>query len=107
MIIKDLFKLITKVGKTATKTTKGSLKFMDDILEKEYIINAVEDIKEATGKVVEKSGELYQNAKDSMDGMSMESVTEDVKKKYEEVKEDLEEKADEIREELIRRSEEE
>ena len=118
MILKDIFKIFTKATKTVTKSTKGTLKFMDDILEKEYIVGAIDDVKEATGKIVEKSGELYENAKHSLDGISVEEVSEKMKEKAKEMKEDLEEKAstirqdledkaDEIREDLIRKSEEE
>jgi len=46
MILKDLFKVISKTGKTVHKTVKGSLKFMDDVLEKEYIVGTIDDIKE-------------------------------------------------------------
>lgn len=118
MILKDIFNIFTKAGKTVTKSTKGTLKFMDDILEKEYIVGAIDDVKEATGKVIEKSGVLYEQAKHSLEGVNVEEVSEKMKEKVMEMKDDLEEKtatirkdleekADEIREDLIRRSEEE
>jgi len=91
MFLKDLFKVFSKTGKTVHKTVKGSLKFMDDVLEKEYIVGTIDDIKEATGKVVEKSGELYENAKHSIEG-----ATEEMQEKYNEVKEDLKEEYQEM-----------
>ena len=95
MFLKDLFKAFTKTGKTVHKSVKGTLKFMDDVLEKEYIVGTIDDIKEATGKVVEKSGEMYENAKHSLEG-----VSEDLQDKYSDMKEDIEEKYAEIKEDM-------
>lgn len=91
MKLKNIISAITKTGKTVHKSVKGSLKFMDDVLEKEYIVNTIDDIKEATGKIVEKSGELYENTKHSVESMS----------------EDLQEKASEFTEEIKERMSEE
>ena len=38
--------------------------FIDDILEKEIIVGAVESIKEKSGDMVEKAGTMFQNSKD-------------------------------------------
>ncbi len=61
--LQRLSKIVGKAGKTVHKSVKASLGFMDEILEKEYIVNSIDDIKEATGKVVEKSGEIYENTR--------------------------------------------
>lgn len=109
----DIFKVFSKSGKTVHKSVKGSLKFMDDILEKEYIVGGIDNLKEATGKIVEKSGEFYENAKHSMEGVSEDlqekyaEVKEDLEDKYEEVKEDLEEKYQEVKEDMENRISEE
>lgn len=87
MKLKNIFSAITKTGKTVHKSVKGSLKFMDDILEKEYIVNAIDDVKEATGKIVEKGGELYENTKHSV-----ENLTEDLQEKAAEFTEEVKEK---------------
>lgn len=87
MKLKNIFSLFSKTGKTVHKSVKGSLQFMDDILEKEYIVNAIDDVKEATGKIVEKGGELYENTKHSMENLS-----EDIQEKASEFKEDLKER---------------
>ncbi len=51
--------------------------FIDDLLEKEYIANAVNDVKEATGDVIEKAGMVYQKTKDTIeDNINMENVKE-------------------------------
>lgn len=90
MKLKNIFSLFTKTGKTVHKSVKGSLKFMDDVLEKEYIVNAIDDVKEATGKMVEKGGELYENTKHSMENLS-----EDIQEKATEFKEEMMEKMSE------------
>lgn len=61
--LSSILKLLTGSGKTMHKSVRSSMDFMDDILEKEHIINGIENIKEATGKVVEKSGEVYARTK--------------------------------------------
>jgi len=73
MKLKNILSAITKTGKTVHKSVKGSLKFMDDVLEKEYIVNAIDDVKEATGKIVEKGGELFENTKHSVESISEEN----------------------------------
>lgn len=90
MKLKNILSVITKTGKTVHKSVKGSLKFMDDVLEKEYIVNAIDDVKEATGKIVEKGGELYENTKHSV-----ENITEDLQEKANEFSEDLKERMSE------------
>ncbi len=88
MKLKNIFSLFSKTGKTVHKSVKGSLKFMDDVLEKEYIVNAIDDVKEATGKIVEKSGELYENTKHSMENLS-EEIQEKAAEFSEEIKEQM------------------
>lgn len=67
--LQRLSKIVSKAGKTVHKSVKASLGFMDDILEKEYIVNSIDEIKEATGKVVEKSGEIYENTRLTIEEM--------------------------------------
>ena len=90
MKLKHILSAITKTGKTVHKSVKGSLKFMDDVLEKEYIVNAIDDVKEATGKIVEKGGELYENTKHSVGNM-----TEDIQEKASEFAEEFKDKMNE------------
>lgn len=63
-MLKKLVKLLFKTGKTATKSTGKSMDFIDDILEKEYLTNAVDNLKTSSGKIVEKAGMVYQQTKD-------------------------------------------
>jgi len=67
--LQRLSKIVGKAGKSVHKSVKASLGFMDDILEKEYIVNSIDEIKEATGKVVEKSGEIYEYTRHTIEEM--------------------------------------
>jgi hypothetical protein len=66
-MIGKLLKTIFKSGQKATESVGKSMDFIDDLLEKEVIVGAVESIKEGTGKVVEKAGSLYQNSIDLLE----------------------------------------
>jgi len=66
-MLKKLVKLLFKTGKTATKSTGKSMDFIDDILEKEYLTNAVDNLKTSSGKIVEKAGMVYQQTKDAVE----------------------------------------
>ena len=66
-MLKKIVKLLFKSGQTATKTTGKSMDFIDDLLEKEYLTNAVDNLKTSSGKIVEKAGMVYQNTKDTFD----------------------------------------
>ena len=63
-MINKILKTIFKSGKKTTESVGKSLDFIDDLLEKEVIVGAVESIKEKSGDVVEKAGTLFQNSKD-------------------------------------------
>ncbi len=63
-MIGKLLKTIFKSGQKATESVGKSMDFIDDLLEKEVIVGAVESIKEGTGKIAEKAGTLYQNSVD-------------------------------------------
>ncbi len=74
-MLKKLVNLLFKTGKTATKSTGKSMDFIDDILEKEYLTNAVDNLKTSSGKVVEKAGMIYQKTKDLVeDNVDMEKI---------------------------------
>jgi len=73
----NLVKLIKGTGKTVHKSVKSSLGFMDDILEKEYIIGGIENVKEASGKVIEKSGEIYANTKMKLEDLQEDTLEEE------------------------------
>ena len=66
-MIKKIFKILFKSGKTASSTTRKSSDFLDDMLEKEYLTTAVDNLKTQSGKVVEKAGMIYQQTKDKLD----------------------------------------
>ncbi len=55
MIIKTLY-AISKATNILAKTLEKSSKATDALIEKEYIFKALEGVKSATGKVVEKVG---------------------------------------------------
>ena len=66
-MIKNILKILFNTGKSATKTSKKSVDFIDDLLEKEYLSNAVDNLKTSSGKVVEKAGMVYQQTKDAVE----------------------------------------
>jgi len=66
-VLKKLVKLLFKSGKKATTTTTKSMDFIDEVLEKEYISTAVDNLKTSSGKIVEKAGMVYQQTKDVID----------------------------------------
>lgn len=87
-MIKKILKTLFKSGKTATESVGKSMDFIDDVLEKEYITGAVENVKESTGKIVQKAGMVYQKTKDSIeDNINMENIKEQVDKVVEKGKE--------------------
>ncbi len=65
--LRTILKVITSTKDAVTKTVGGSFKFIDKLLEKEMIIGTIEEIKDQTGKVIEKSGELYQKTVDKVE----------------------------------------
>ena len=101
-MLKQIFKLFGKSASKATKSVGKSMEFVDDVLEKEYIVNAVEGAKEATGKIIQEAGKAYQKTKDSFeDNVDMEVIKGKVqetvnmgKKAGEQFKEKLSEQSD-------------
>ncbi len=63
-MIGKILKTIFKSGKKTTESVGKSMDFIDDLLEKEIIVGAVESIKEKSGDAVQKAGTLFQNSKD-------------------------------------------
>jgi len=96
-MLSKLFKTLFKSGKKATETVGKSMDFIDDVLEKEYITNAVEDIKETTGNAVEKAGTLFQKTKDVIeDNVNLENIKNKVEEAVEKGKEFTSDIADEM-----------
>jgi len=87
--------MIFKTGKTATKSTGKSIDFLDDMLEKEYLTTAVDNLKTSSGKIVEKAGMVYQQTKDAVeDKVDLDKIKEmgdKIVEKGKEVTEDLSE----------------
>ena len=98
-MIKKLINLVLKTGKTATKTTGKSMDFIDDLLEKEYIGSAVDNLKTSSGKVIEKAGMLYEKAKiavdENLDIDSVDDLKDKIIEKGKEAKEKLSEELEE------------
>ncbi len=94
-MIKKLVKLLFNTGKTATSTTGKSMDFIDDILEKEYLTNAVDNLKTSSGKIVEKAGMVYQQTKDAVEDKvdmgKLKEMGDKIVEKGKEVTEDLSE----------------
>lgn len=66
-MIGKLLKTLLKSGKTATKSVGKSMEFIDDVLEKEYISTAVDNLKTSSGLIVEKAGQAYQTTVNAVD----------------------------------------
>lgn len=78
-MLKKILKTLFKSGKTATESVGKSMDFIDDMLEKEYITSAVENVKESTGQIAEKAGMVYQKTKDTIDdNLNLDNVKEKV-----------------------------
>lgn len=94
-MIKKLVKMLFTGAKTAGSTTKRSNDFLDDLLEKEYLTNAVDNLKTQSGKVVEKAGMVYQQTKDKIDDNinidNLKDVGDKIIEKGKEITEDLSE----------------
>lgn len=87
-MLKQILKLLGKSVKSTTESMGKSMDFIDEVLEKEYIVNAVENVKEATGDAVEKAGTVYQKAKDGIsDNINMEEVKSNLDEMVEKGKE--------------------
>lgn len=83
-MIKKIFGFLFKSGKKASESVGKSMDFIDDVLEKEYITSTVDKAKEASGKVVEKAGEAYQNTKEFIeDKVDLDELKEGVANVYE------------------------
>ena len=87
-MIKKIFSTLFKSTKKATEGVGKSMDFIDDVLEKEYITGAVENVKEASGKVVEKAGTIYQKTKDAVDeNLNPDNLKDNIEKMVEKGKE--------------------
>jgi len=98
-MLKKIFSTLFKSGKKATESVGQSMDFIDDLLEKEHIANAVESIKESTGNVVEKAGTIYQKTKDTIDdNFNMDNLKDKVDTLVEKGKEATSDLADSMQE---------
>ncbi len=105
-MIKKIFNFLFKSGKKATESVGKSMEFIDDVLEKEYITNTVVNVKDASGKVVEKAGEAFQNTKEFIDdkvdvdkvistvGDASEKVKDKAEEAFQSTKEFIDDKVD-------------
>jgi hypothetical protein len=92
-MVKKLIKLLFNSGKKATEASGKSMEFIDDLLEKEYITSAVDNLKTSSGKIVEQAGMVYQKTKDTVEANididKIKSVGEDLIEKSKEGISDL------------------
>ena len=98
-MVKKLFKLLLNSGKKATEATGKSMDFIDDLLEKEYITSAVDNLKTSSGKIVEQAGMVYQKTKDTVESKvdmeKIKSVSDTILEKGKEGMEDFSENMEE------------
>ena len=98
-MVKKIFKILFNSGKKATEATGKSMEFIDDLLEKEYITTAVDNLKTRTGKIVEQAGMVYQKTKDTVEANvnmdKVKSIKEDIIEKGKEGIGDLSENMEE------------
>jgi hypothetical protein len=67
IMFKQIFKVLGKTIKTATKTVGKSLDFIDKTLEDQPISSAANKTKDMAGKVIMKAGEGYQKTMDKIE----------------------------------------
>lgn len=97
-MINEFFKRVFNTGKKAKKSLEDSVDFLDEVLEKEYVSGSLQRIKHSTGEIVESSGRIYQQTKDSL-------KTENIKKNLEKLSDKGEQLKSEISESMIESSE--
>ena len=64
---KKIIKTLFKSTKAATQSAGKSMDFIDDVLEKEYIATAVDNMKTSSCKIIEKAGMVYQQTLDTVE----------------------------------------
>ncbi len=94
-MIKKIFKQLFKTGVKATKSSQRSMDFIDEVLEKEYLTGALDNLKTSSGKMVEKAGMIYQQAINKVDDKvnidKLKDMGDQVVKKGKEITEDISE----------------
>lgn len=83
-MLKQIFSVLKKTVKTATKTVGKSMDFIDKTLEDQPISSAANKTKDLAGKVIMKAGEGYQKTMDKIEDFTEtekgEAIMENVKK---------------------------
>ena len=96
---KKIIKTLFKSTKAATQSAGKSMDFIDEVLEKEYIATAVDNLKTSSGKIVEKAGMVYQQTLDTVeknvDIEKLKDVSDKIVSKGKEVTADLSSKMEE------------
>lgn len=82
---KKTAKIIGKIGKETADTISKSLDFIDEALEKEAITGTFQSIKDATGKIVQDAGTLFEKTKQHADKSSSEEYVKSAKEQAREV----------------------
>ncbi len=91
-----LFGFLKKGGEAVKGTIDKSTDFIDKTLESEYISNAIDKAKDATDKVVQKAGEVYENTKQGAEDFIESEQIKDLKDKGKEIFSEVSEKGKEF-----------
>ncbi len=86
---KKTAQIIGKIGKETVDTISKSLDFIDDALEKEAITGTLQSIKDATGKIVQDAGTLFEKSKQRADNRTSEEYVNNAKEQAQEVADEI------------------
>jgi len=106
-ILKILKTLTSRISST-TKTFSKSFKAIDDLIEKEHITGSIDKIKEFSGDVVMKAGEIMEKGKMKVEVLKENNsfkpigeLTKNYKNKIEDFADGLSEKIDDITDAIL------
>ena len=86
---KKTAQIIGKIGKETVDTISKSLDFIDDALEKEAITGTLQSIKDATGKIVQDAGTLFEKSKQRVENRTSEEYVHNAKEQAQEIADEL------------------
>jgi len=74
-------KTLFNTGKKTTESVGKSMDFIDEVLEKDLLSSAVDNLKTSTGQLVEQAGKVYQKTVDTIDeNVDLDKVKDNINK---------------------------
>ncbi|HMQ08441.1 MAG TPA: hypothetical protein PKC30_14155 [Saprospiraceae bacterium] len=90
---KKAAKIIGKLGKDTADAVNKSMDFIDDALEKEVITGAIQSIKDASGRVVQEAGTLFEKSKQKAEKLAEDEPIKKTSEEVNEIVQEMKEKA--------------